>query len=72
MYKIVSTPDGDWSVLYYDDVKIHESSMIDGNCIEAIAEFFKDSCEFYEFTNEDEHDGETPDKFSDIRGLKQF
>ena len=63
----------DWCVIYGpDDKKIWEGHSVNDNCISAMAEYFGCDIGFYEFTNENEIDGCTPDNFGQIVGIKRY
>lgn len=67
--KHVSAPD--WAVIYGDNGnKIWEGHGVDTNALQAIAIYFGAAVGFFEFTDEDEIDGCTPDNFNDIKGIK--
>ena len=74
--KIVDSPGGDWAVMYFysniTDKKIWEGHMYEPNSICALAKCFGYPVEFYEFTDEYEIDGCTPDTFSEIKGIKKI
>ena len=74
--KIVDSPSGDWGVIYFHsnitDKKVWEGNSYNPNSLCAMAECFGYPVEFFEFTDEDEIDGETPDKFGDIKGIKKI
>jgi hypothetical protein len=61
-----------WVVLYMNDDKIWEGDIWDSNAFEAIIRSvgIKGKFEIYLFTDENEIDGSTPDKFSEIKGIK--
>ena len=67
----VVSPDYDWSVVYVNNEKVWEGHNCDGDPLEPVAEALGGTYKRYEFTDEDEIDGCTPDKFSDIIGLKE-
>jgi len=63
----------DWCVIYgVNGEKIWEGHSVNDNAISAIAENFGYNVGFYEFTDEDEIDGCTPDNFGHIIGIKRF
>jgi hypothetical protein len=62
----------DWSVLYLNDDKVYEGHESGGNLLYNLCEKIPYDIETYEFTDEDEIDGCTPDKFSDIIGIKRL
>ena len=68
----VVAPDWDWSVVYVNNEKVWEGHNCDGNPVEAVAEALGGTYKMYEFTDEEEIDGETPDEFSDILGIKEL
>jgi len=70
--KHVFSPSGDWIVLYLDDEKVWEGHDCDSNALTALTNKLDIGYKFYEFTDEDEIDGCTPDLFSSIRGIKSF
>jgi len=62
----------DWNVIYGDSgEKIWEGDFINSNRLSAVIKYFGGKLEYYEFTNEDEIDGCTPDNFNDIIGIKK-
>lgn len=65
---------GDWGVLYdsRDGKKIYEGHDVYGNALASLAIHGCGGIEFYEFTDEDEIDGKTPDNFNDIKGIKKL
>jgi len=73
--KIVDSPSGDWAVMYWhsniSDRKIWEGNIYEPNSICSLAECLGHPVEFYEFTDEDEIDGCTPDKFANIKGIRR-
>lgn len=74
-YRVV-TPSCDWGVIYFvsniSDIKVYEGHDYVSNGFPAMAEVMGYPFEEHEFTNEDEVDGCTPDKFADIKGIKKF
>jgi len=71
--KFVSAPNGDWVVIYEDNGdKIWEGHSLDGEAITAVGKHFNHDVGYYEFTDEDEIDGCTPDNFYDIVGIEIF
>ena len=71
--KYVSSLNGDWIVIYSNDgPKIWEGDYVDSGAVESIAEHFGHNVRYYEFTDEDEIDGFTPDNFNDIIGIEEF
>ena len=71
MIKIVTTED--WTVIYgIEGEKIWEGHFVDESSIIALSEYFDAEVSFYEFTDEDEIDVETPNNFNDIVGIKEI
>lgn len=71
MIKFVSADD--WVVIYGSTgKKIWEGNHTDNNSIIALVEYFGFNIDFYEFTDENEIDGETPVNFYDIIGIKKY
>ena len=69
--KLVSSDD--WNVVYANDgQKIWEGHDIDSNGLDAVVNHFNHDLGYYEFTDENEIDGETPDNFNDIKGIKKL
>jgi hypothetical protein len=68
----VTAPDYDWTVLYFKNVKIWEGDTWDCGSIEAVAKALGAKYESHEFTDWEEIDGETPDSFMHIRGIKEL
>jgi len=68
----VFAPDYDWSVLYFGNRKIWEGHDCNSRPNQAIAEALEAKFYMYEFTDEDEIDGETPDSFMHIQGIKEL
>lgn len=64
----------DWMVIYGDDDdKIWEGHPIDcSQGISYVVEYLGYDYVAYEFTNEDEIDGDTPDNFGDIIGIRKY
>ena len=75
-FMMVVSPDCDWGVLYWvsnvSDHKIWEGHEYTSNALGAMAECMGYGIENYEFTDEDEIDGCTPDTFGSIKGIKKF
>lgn len=74
--RIVDGHSGDWAVMYFvsniSDRKIWEGHMYEPNSICALCETFGYPIEFWEFTDEDEIDGCTPDTWAEIKGKKRI
>jgi hypothetical protein len=74
--RLVVSPDHDWGVIYFvsniSDKKVWEGHEYSSNAIHAIANLFGSEVETWLFTDEDEIDGCTPDKFGDIKGIKKY
>jgi hypothetical protein len=74
-YRVV-TPSCDWGVIYFvsniSDIKVYEGHDYGGNGFPAMANVMGYPMEELEFTDEDEVDGETPDRFKDIKGIKKL
>ena len=71
--RVVSSPSGDWEVIYSDDgSKLWEGYYVDSNAVYAIAKHFDHGVRFCDFTDEDEIDGCTPDNFYDIKGIRIY
>jgi len=68
----VITPDWDWSVIYVNDDKVWEGHSCDTDPIRSTVQGLGGTYKTYEFTDEDEVDGCTPDKFSEIKGIKEI
>lgn len=68
----VIAPDHDWAVVYVNDEKVWEGHNCDGNPIEAVVDSLGGTYKIYEFTDDDEIDGCTPDEFSNIKGIKEL
>lgn len=68
----VFAPDWDWSVVYLNDKKVWEGHNCDTEPQRAIVEGMGGTYSMYEFTDEEEIDGCTPNKFSDIIGIKKL
>lgn len=70
---LVDAPSGDWRVLYFvsntSDRKVYEGHECDGNLLLALSKTFGYPLECWIFTDEDEIDGCTPDRFKDIKGI---
>lgn len=75
---IVACPGHDWGVVYFttnnSDKKVYEGHDWSSNGIAAMAELLGtyltgSQLRYHEFTNRDEVDGCTPDKFKDIVGI---
>ena len=71
MIKLVSADD--WVVIYgVAGEKIWEGNHTDSNSINALVEYFGSKLEYYDFTDENEIDGFTPDNFYNIIGIKKL
>jgi hypothetical protein len=68
----VFAPDHDWSVIYHKNVKIWEGHSCESQNITAVAQALGGVYIQYEFTDEDEIDGCTPDSFMHINGIKEL
>jgi hypothetical protein len=68
----VTSPEHDWIVLYFGNRKIWEGGNWNDEAFEAIATSLGAKFYSYEFTDEDEIDGETPDSFMHIKGIKEL
>ncbi len=68
----VFAPDHDWSVLYFKNVKIWEGHSCESENIRKVSEALSGVFLQYEFTDENEIDGCTPDSFVHIRGIKEL
>jgi len=68
----VFAPDYDWSVVYVNDNKVWEGHNCETQPLSNVIETLGGTLKLYGFTNEDEIDGCTPDKFSDIIGIKEL
>jgi len=68
----VFAPDYDWSVLYFGNRKIWEGHDCNSRPNQIIAENLGAKFYMYEFTDEDEIDGSTPDSFMHIQGIKEL
>jgi len=64
--------DGDWSVIYVNNEKVWEGHSCETDPIACVTKALNGTYKLYEFTDEDEIDGCTPDKFSDIIGIKEL
>ena len=62
----------DWNVLYLNDDKIYEGHESGGNLLDYLCEHIPYTLEHYEFTDEDEIDGCTPDHFGQIIGIRKL
>jgi hypothetical protein len=73
-YRVV-TPDCDHAALYFvsniSDIKVWEGSDYISNALPAMAEVMGHPFEEWDFTNEDEVDGGTPEKFMYIKHKKK-
>jgi hypothetical protein len=70
-WKLVNGHGGDWYVVYNShDRKVYEGHDINSNALEAILAEFGTTYKSYEFTDDDEIDGCTPNDFANIRGIK--
>jgi hypothetical protein len=74
--RVVTTPDCEWGVIYFvsdiSDKKVWEGHEYSSNAIPAMATLWGAETEYYEFTDEEEVSGCTPDTFKDIKGIKKF
>lgn len=70
--KFVVSMNRDWAVLYFNDDKIWEDDIWNSSLIESVSKAIDAEFDEYEFTDEDEIDGFTPDKFSDIIGIEKI
>lgn len=68
----VFAPDYDWSVVYVNDDKVWEGHNCDSDPLLSVTKALGGTYKYYEFTDEEEIDGRTPDKFSDIIGIKDI
>lgn len=66
----VFSPNGDWTVLYHNNEKIWEGNNWSEESIKCVAEAIGTKYEMYEFTDEDEIDGSTPNRFDNIIGIR--
>lgn len=70
-WKYVSADD--WVVLYNrSGRKVYEGHSADSNAVKAILAEFGTEIKYYQFTDEDEIDGGTPDHFDNIKGLGEL
>ena len=68
----IISPNYDWCVVYVNDDKVWEGDCWNTEMIKNTIEALGGTHKLYEFTDENEIDGFTPDKFSDIIGIKEF
>lgn len=66
----VFSPNGDWTVVYHIDRKIWEGDNWSDESIKCVAEALGADYRMYQFTDENEIDGSTPDRFGNILGIK--
>lgn len=72
-WKYVTGHDGDWVVIYNGfGMKVWEGHECNSNALIAIFNQVNVRLLFFEFTDENEIDGCTPDDFANIKGIKQL
>jgi hypothetical protein len=72
---MIVTAGDDWQIIYFvsniSDRKVWEGHDYGAGALEALSETFGYPVEYWDMTNEDEHDGCTPDTFGAIEGKKK-